>query len=94
MTYIDENTKNVGLAKAPDVYPSVVPLSINPLTGELRVEVIPTGSDGTIISYENIPIDENTHQVAGAVTDDSNEDIVPLTVTDILGVNCLRIDIL
>lgn len=92
MSYIDDNTKNVGLGM---VHGStdIIPITINANTLELRVEIIPINSGGTIIS-SNIPIDENTHQISGAVTDDANETITPLTVNEIAGIPCLRVDVL
>lgn len=94
MSYIDENTKNVGLGKSRARSQAAVPLLVNPATGELLVEIIPITDDGTIITRLNIPIDENTHQVSGAITDDSDQTITPLTVEETKGVTCLRVETL
>lgn len=92
-SYIDENTKNVGLGMIQGTS-DAIPLTVDPITLELRVEIIPINSGGTSIGTQNIDIDENTHQVAAAVTDDSNEDIIPLTVNEIVGLPCLRVDVI
>lgn len=91
---IDENSRQVGLGYAPDITVNEQPLLVNG-SDELLIEVIPTASLGTITTG-HIEIDENSRQVAAAVND-STEDIVPLTVTDIgapSAVSCLRVDIL
>ena len=90
--YIDQNTKNVGLGMVHGTN-TVLPLTVNDLD-ELRIEIIPINSGGSSIGSQNITIDENTHQVAAGVTDDSNEDIVPLTVNEIVGFPCVRADVI
>lgn len=91
--YIDQNTKNVGfgLVHGSDVSNTFTAV---PADNMLRIEIIPVASAGSAIATRNINIDENTHQVAAAVTDDGNEFITPLTVTDIVGLPCLRVDVI
>ena len=88
---IDNNTRNTGggIIQGTDY---TLPLFVNS-SGELLVEIIPTGTVGAIISPQNLPIDENGRNCAGAVTDDSNETIIPLTVAMHVDVPCLRIEI-
>lgn len=87
----DANTRNVGggiVHGASDT----LPLFINPSTGELLIEIIPTFSDGSVTDRVNLRIDGNTRNTAGAVTDDSNETIIPLTVVMRNDIPCLRIE--
>lgn len=93
MAYIDQNTKNIGLGMIHGTS-DTTPLTIDPNTLELRIEIIPINSGGTSVGAQNVDIDENTHQVAAAITDDSDEDIVPLTVNEIVGFPCLRVDVI
>lgn len=93
MSYIDQNTKNVGLGLIHGT-DTVIPFTINPSTLELRVEIIPINSGGTIIAPQNINIDENSRNIGAGITEDSNESITPLTVNEIADFPCLRIDVL
>lgn len=88
---IDQNERNTGGGVIQGTS-QTLPTFINPLTGELLVEIIPTSTDGTIISQRNLPIDENERNCAGAVTDDSDETLIPLTVVMRKDLPCLRID--
>lgn len=88
---IDENSRNTGGGIIQGTR-LTLPTFVNPNTGELLVEIIPTASDGTIINQRNLPIDENDRNCAGAVTDDSNETIYPLTVIEHANLPCLRIE--
>lgn len=93
MPTIDENTKNVGLGYIQGSDNVVIPLRVNPATNALLIEIIPVGSIGTAIAPRNIPIDENTKNVGAGVTDDSNENIIPLTVNFVDDFPCLRVDV-
>lgn len=88
---IDHNDRNVGGGIIQGTR-ETLPFFINPSTGELLVEIIPTSSDGTAIAPKNLNIDENMRNVGGAVTDDANEFITPLTVNVRGNVPCLRIE--
>lgn len=88
---IDENSRNTGGGIIQGTR-LTLPTFVNPNTGELLIEIIPTGSDGTITTHKNLPIDENSRNCAGAVTDDSNETLTPLTVVTRIDLPCLRID--
>ena len=90
---IDENARQTGGGIVNGTN-TILPLFINPSTGELLIEIIPTATDGTIISARNLPIDDNFRNCAGAVTDDSNETIIPLTVIERSGIPCLRVETL
>lgn len=92
MSYIDQNTRNVGLGLVHGT-DMVLPFTVTALN-ELRIEIIPINSGGTIVSHETIPIDENTRNVGAAVTDDANETITPLTINTIVDFPCLRVDVL
>lgn len=89
--HIDQNDRNTGGGVIQGTR-LTLPTFINPLTGELLVEIIPTSIDGTITSSRNLPIDENERNCAGAVTDDSDETLYPLTVVMHQNLPCLRID--
>lgn len=89
---IDKNDRNTGGGIIQGTQNFTLPTFVNPITGELLIEIIPTGTDGTITSQRNLPIDENDRNCAGAVTDDSNETLTPLTVAMHVDVPCLRID--
>ncbi len=87
----DENTRYTGGGIIQGTS-ETLPLFINPSTGELLIEIIPTATDGTITSRKNLGIDGNGRSTAGAVTDDSNETIIPLTVVLRKDLPCLRIE--
>jgi hypothetical protein len=89
---IDENTRNTGGGIIQGTR-ETLPFFINPSTGELLVEIIPTAVAGTIINRNILNIDENNRNVGGGVTDDANEDIIPLTTVDHVDLPCLRIEI-
>lgn len=91
--YIDQNSKNVGFGLVHGSK-TLNAFTVTPADNMLRIEIIPVSSAGSAIAPRNINIDENTHQVAAAVTDDGNELITPLTVTDIVGLPCLRVDVI
>ena len=59
---IDNNTRNTGggIIQGTDY---TLPLFVNS-SGELLVEIIPTGTVGAIISPQNLPIDENGRNCA------------------------------
>lgn len=88
---IDQNTKNVGLGYVQGTSDMVIPLTVNS-SNELLIEVIPIGAPLSALVASRLHIDENTHQVAGAVTNDANETITPLTVDEIVGLPCVRIE--
>lgn len=89
---IDENTRSTGGGIIQGTR-DTLPFFINPSTGELLVEIIPTAVAGTIINRNILNIDENYRNVGGGVTDDANEDIIPLTVVEHVDLPCLRIEI-
>lgn len=90
--YIDQNSRNVaiGLIQGTEL---TLPIAINP-SNELLIEIIPVGSPLSAFNASNILIDENSRQVAGAITDDSNETITPLTVDEIVGLPCVRVEVI
>lgn len=90
--YIDQNTKNVGFGMIQGTK-QVLPITVVPNTNELRIEIIPSSTAGSIIPTRNINLDENTHQITAAVTDDSQQEIIPLTVVEVVNVPCLRIEL-
>lgn len=92
MAYIDENTKNVGLGLVQGTS-IVLPLRIN-TSDELLVEIIPVGSPLGNLNASGLKIDGNTKNVAGGVTDDLNQDITPLTVDEIVGLPCVRVEVI
>lgn len=89
---IDENTRNTG---GGSIYGTdmTLPIFVNPSTGELLIEIIPTSTAGTSINPRNINIDENNRNIGGAITDDSDENIIPLTTIDRVDLPCLRIEL-
>lgn len=89
--FVDENDRNTGGGIIQGTR-DTLPLFINPSTGELLVEIQPIGTDGIAISPRNLNIDENERNVGGAVTDDANKFIIPLTVSMHADVPCLRIE--
>lgn len=88
---IDENTRNTGGGVIQGTS-FTLPTFVNPSTGELLVEIIPTGTVGTAITPRNLNIDENHRNVGGGLTDDANLFITPLTVAMHLDLPCLRIE--
>ncbi len=90
---IDENTRQEGIGLIQGST-NTRPFAINS-DNELLIEIIPVSDIGTLnITPENIPIDENTRQVGAGVTDDANLDIIPLTCDLIVGVPCVRVEVL
>ena len=70
--------------------PVPTPIAITP-DGKLRIEIIPrTLSAGDLPN--RMPIDANSYNVAGALTDDSNLTLTPLSVDVIIDVPAVRID--
>lgn len=92
--HIDENTKATGIGVVQGATDILVPLRIDDATKEVLIEIIPVGDPLSALVASRIHIDENTHQIAAAVTNDSNETITPLTVDMILDLPCLRVEIL
>lgn len=88
---IDENSRSTGGGIIQGTR-DTLPLFVNPSTGELLVEIIPTGTVGTAIAPRNINIDENSRNVGAGVTDDANLDIIPLTIAMHVDLPCLRIE--
>lgn len=88
---IDQNTRNTG---GGSIYGTSLtfPLCINPSTGELLVEIHPVNTDGTAIAPRNLNIDENHRNIGGAITNDTNKFITPLTVATHIDLPCLRIE--
>ncbi len=87
---IDENTRNTGGGIIQGTR-LTLPTFVNPITGELLVEIIPVASDGLPITPRNLNIDENHRNVGGAITDD-DELITPITVAVHIDLPCLRIE--
>lgn len=90
---IDENTRNIGLGFVQGTKSITLPFQINS-SGELLIEVIPIGDPLSPLNASRIHLDENTHQIAAAVTNDSNETIIPLTVDIIVGLPCVRVELI
>lgn len=95
--HIDKNDRNTGggIVQGTDL---TLPLFVNPSTGRLLVEIIPVASAGTAIAPRNLNIDGqngkqgNGRNVAGAVTDDANEFITPITCAMHIDLPCVRIE--
>lgn len=93
MHQIGDNTREVGLGYVQGSNNVVLPFEFDDTTKELLIEVIPVGSPlSALVADQKIFLDDNTHQIAAAVTNDSNEIITPLTVDEIVGLPCLRIE--
>lgn len=82
---IDKNNRIVGTGyvQGTDSPKQVLPLSCDPSTGRLLIEIVPVGSLSALVP-DHMATDGNTRNTAGAVTDDALESIAPLTV-DLLG---------
>lgn len=89
MADIDENTRNVGIGLIHGTT-DTAPFKVNASNGKLRIEIVPR-SIGTGLKT-GIKIDENTRNVGAALTDDSSESITNLTVDEVVGFPCLRIE--
>jgi len=92
---IDENERSTGGGMVQGTR-QTLPLFVNS-SGELLIEIIPTVLDGTILASQNLPIDENNRNCTGALAVDTftgAESIIPLTVTTIVDLPCLRIDVI
>jgi len=68
-----------------------IPLTFDVATGALLIEVIPH-TIGTINVPHRMPIDENSYNVNGGVTNDSNKTLTPISVDLIAGFPLLRIE--
>jgi len=93
---IDQNSRQTGLGYVQGTDRLVLPFSIDAVTNELFIEVIPVSDplSPLVAVSENIRIDENTRQAGAGITDDSNETITTLTTDDIVGLPCLRVEII
>lgn len=94
---VDNNSRNLGHGVYYDKGRlHAMPFSINPTTKRLLVEIIPR-SIGTMNVPNRMPIDQNSINVAGGLTNDSNKILTPLSV-DLVGspvaIPCLRIEVL
>ena len=89
--YIDGNSRNVGIGLITGTE-LTLPFSINDSTKELLIEVIPVGAPLSPLVASGIKIDGNGRQIAGAVTDDAFETITPVTVDEIVGLPCVRVE--
>ena len=97
---IDQNSRQVGLGfvQGTDT-PSTVfannlilPFSINS-SNELLIEVIPIAVPlDPFAAPARMKIDQNSRQIGGAITDDSNKTITPVTVDLILTLPCVRVE--
>lgn len=95
MTTIDHNSRNVGLAYVQGTNNLVLPIAINPVNKKIRIEVVPRSIPHTAFAAgSRMKIDENSKNVAGAVTDDTDQTITPLTVNLIQDFPCLRVEII
>lgn len=100
---IDNNSVSVGLGTwnrrvyndlkhSYDTFPTPKAISINPSNKALRIEIIPRTLSGTQVP-ERMPIDNNSYSVAGALTNDANLTITPLSVDVIIDIPALRADV-
>ncbi len=90
---IDENTHQVGLGLVQGSI-DTKSFAIN-TSNELLIEIIPVADIGTLaFTPENIRLDENTRQIAAGVSNDSNQDIIPLTVDLVIDLPCVRVEVL
>lgn len=89
--YIDGNSRNVGIGLIHGTE-LTMPFAINDSSKELLIEVIPVGSPLSPLVPSGISIDGNGRQIAGAVTDDASETITPITVDEIVGFPCVRVE--
>ncbi len=77
---------------APDIADTHKLLVGNAANFKLRIEILPRTLSALVPNVVNLPIDENSVAVAGAVTDDINETITPLTCDVEGGIPFLRIE--
>lgn len=94
---IDNNSRNLGHGVYYDKGKlHAMPFSIDPMTKKLLIEIIPK-TIGTVNVPHRMPIDENSVNVSGGLTNDSNKALTPLSV-DLVGspvaIPCLRIQVL
>lgn len=89
---IDQNSRQVGIGYVPDIDRTRL-LEGNPITKKLLIEVIPTTSIGIKNVQDRFSIDENTHVVAGGVSQVDSNIIIPLSCDDIKGTRVLRTEI-
>jgi hypothetical protein len=92
---IDENNRATGGGMVQGTR-QTLPLFVN-ASGELLIEIIPVAVAGTVLPAQNLPIDENNRNCAGALAIDTFTGlptITPLTVTTIVNLPCLRVDVL
>ena len=68
-----------------------IPLTYDVATGALLIEVIPH-TIGTLNVPHRMPIDQNSVNVSGGVTNDSNKTLTPLSVDLIQNFPLLRIE--
>ena len=90
--YIDANSRNTafGLIHGSQLTKEI---SMNDSTKRILIEVIPVAALTPLVA-SGIAIDANGRQIAGAVTDDANETITPLTVDEIVGLPCIRVELI
>ena len=72
-------------------FPVPTPIAINPVTKKVKIEVIPKTLSAPIIP-DRMPIDANSNHVAGALTDDSDETLTPLSIELVEYIPALRVD--
>ena len=91
---IDNNSVSTGLAtwthleydqvsRTYTPMPQTKPISINPTKKALRIEIIPRTLTGSLVP-NRMPIDDNSYNVSGGVTNDVNMTLTPLSV-DLIG---------
>ena len=68
-----------------------LPLTFNPITGALIIEIIPHAI-GTLNVPSRMPVDDNSWNVDGGLTNDLNKTLLPLSVDLIAGFPLLRIE--
>ncbi len=94
---IDQNNRIVGLGYVQGTHDAILPLSCDPDNEDrLLIEIVPVGSLSMFVP-NHMATDGNTRNTAGAVSDDANETIIPLTVELLGGGNsphpCLRTEV-
>ena len=92
MSVVDANSRGIGKGVYEHLGKLIaVPLSYDVVTGKLKIEIIPH-TIGTINVPHRMPIDENSYNVNGGVTNDANQTLTPISVDLIQGFPLLRIE--
>lgn len=94
MANVDQNSRDIGKGvyfHKGKLIP--IPLTYDVATGALLIEVIPH-TIGIIDVPHRMPIDQNSYNVNGGVTNDSDKILTPISVDLIEGFPLLRVEIL